>query len=43
MNGHRPPSRSLGTRLAWFVALWLCGILTVTVISYGLRLWIAPA
>ena len=34
---------SLAMRLAWFAALWLAGVLTVTVISYGLRLWIAPA
>lgn len=40
MNG---PQSSLAARLAWFAALWLAGVLTVTVISYGLRLWIAPA
>ncbi len=32
----------LARRLLWFAALWLGGVGTVTLISYGLRLWIAP-
>ena len=38
-----PAQRPLGIRLAWFVALWLTGVGTVALVSYGLRLWIAPA
>ncbi|MEW6767089.1 MAG: DUF2474 domain-containing protein [Pseudomonadota bacterium] len=34
--------RPLSQRLLWFVALWLLGVGTVTIVSYGLRLWIAP-
>ena len=34
--------RSLAQRLLWFVALWLGGVGTVALISFGLRLWIAP-
>jgi hypothetical protein len=37
-----PTPRSLTQRLLWFAALWLGGVGTVTLISYGLRLWIAP-
>jgi hypothetical protein len=29
-------------RLLWFAVLWLGGVGTVALISYGLRLWIAP-
>jgi hypothetical protein len=29
-------------RLLWFVALWLAGVGTVTLVSLLLRLWIAP-
>lgn len=29
-------------RLLWFVALWLGGVGVVTLVAYGLRLWIAP-
>jgi hypothetical protein len=35
-------SRSLVTRLLWFAALWLGGVGTVAIVSFGLRLWIAP-
>jgi hypothetical protein len=35
-------SRPLAQRLLWFVALWLGGVGTVTLISFLLRLWIAP-
>jgi hypothetical protein len=34
--------RPLMQRLLWFAALWLGGIGTVAIMSYGLRLWIAP-
>ena len=37
-----PTTRPLKQRLLWFAALWLGGVGTVTLISYGLRLWIAP-
>ena len=37
-----PAPRPLAQRLLWFAALWLGGVGTVTLISYGLRLWIAP-
>jgi phage shock protein PspC (stress-responsive transcriptional regulator) len=29
-------------RLLWFVVLWLGGVGTVTIVAYGIRLWIAP-
>jgi hypothetical protein len=38
----KPPERPLTQRLLWFVALWLAGVGTVTLISFALRLWIAP-
>ena len=38
----KPTLRPLRQRLLWFVLLWLGGVGTVTLISYGLRLWIAP-
>jgi hypothetical protein len=34
--------RPLTQRLLWFAALWLGGVGTVALISFGLRLWIAP-
>ncbi|WP_441244011.1 DUF2474 domain-containing protein [Tardiphaga sp. 768_D3_N2_1] len=34
--------RPLTQRLLWFVALWLGGVTSVTLVSYVLRLWIAP-
>jgi hypothetical protein len=36
---HRRP---LAQRLLWFGALWLGGVGTVSIVAYGLRLWIAP-
>ncbi|MGB3865754.1 MAG: DUF2474 domain-containing protein [Xanthobacteraceae bacterium] len=33
---------SLPRRLLWFAALWLGGVGAVTVVAFGLRLWIAP-
>jgi hypothetical protein len=36
----KPPP--LAQRLLWFAALWLGGVGTVTVLSFGLRLWLAP-
>ena len=38
----RPTSGTLAQRVFWFAALWLGGVATVLLISYGLRLWIAP-
>ena len=35
-------SRPLAQRLIWFFILWLGGVGTVAILSYGLRLWIAP-
>jgi hypothetical protein len=34
--------RPLAQRLLWFAALWLGGVGTVILVSYGLRFWIAP-
>jgi hypothetical protein len=34
--------RPLTRRLLWFAALWLAGVITVAIVAYGLRLWIAP-
>ena len=34
--------RPLAQRLLWFAGLWLGGVGTVALISFGLRLWIAP-
>jgi hypothetical protein len=41
-ESREPTQRPLTQRLLWFAALWLGGVGTVTLISYGLRLWIAP-
>jgi hypothetical protein len=30
----------LWQRLVWFITLWACGVGTVAIIGYGLRLWI---
>lgn len=30
----------LSRRLLWFVGLWLAGLATVTVLAYGIRLWL---
>ena len=32
--------RPLWQRLLWFVALWAGGVATVTIVGYGIRLWI---
>jgi hypothetical protein len=34
--------RTLARRLLWFAALWLGGVGTVAIVSFGLKLWIAP-
>ncbi|TMJ21262.1 MAG: DUF2474 domain-containing protein [Alphaproteobacteria bacterium] len=34
--------RPLAQRLLWFAALWLLGVGTVAMLSFGLRLWLAP-
>jgi len=38
----KPPQRPLAQRLFWFAALWLAGVGTVALISFLLKLWIAP-
>jgi hypothetical protein len=35
-------SPPLAPRLMWFFLLWLGGVGTVAILSYGLRLWLAP-
>jgi hypothetical protein len=35
-------ARPLARRLLWFAALWLGGVGAVAIVSFGLRLWIAP-
>jgi hypothetical protein len=35
-------ARPLTMRLLWFAALWLGGVGTVSIVAFGLRLWIAP-
>jgi hypothetical protein len=35
-------SRPLAQRLMWFFILWLGGVGTVAILSYGLRMWLAP-
>jgi len=37
-----PVPRPLGRRLLWFAALWLGGVGTGALVSFALRLWIAP-
>jgi len=37
-----PNPRPLAQRLLWFAALWLGGVGTVSIVAFGLRLWIAP-
>ncbi len=32
---------SLATRLAWFVALWAAGVVSVAAFAWLLRLWLA--
>ncbi len=41
MPGQQNP-RPLRQRLLWFAALWLGGVGTVAIVSFGLRLWLAP-
>jgi len=38
----QPPQRPLAQRLLWFAALWMGGVGTVALVSWVLRLWIAP-
>ena len=37
-----PKRTPLAQRLLWFAALWLGGVDTVAIVSFGLRLWLAP-
>ncbi|HWL30727.1 MAG TPA: DUF2474 domain-containing protein [Xanthobacteraceae bacterium] len=41
--GDEDKLRPLKERLFWFVALWLLGFGAVVLVSFILRLWIAPA
>jgi hypothetical protein len=34
--------RPLSRRLVWFAALWLGGVGSVALLSFALRLWLAP-
>jgi hypothetical protein len=34
--------RPLAQRLLWFAALWLAGVGAVAIVSFALRLWLAP-
>jgi hypothetical protein len=34
--------RPLAQRLLWFAALWLGGVGTVAILSYGFHLWLSP-
>lgn len=38
----KPSQRPLAQRLLWFAALWLAGVGSVALISFAIRLWIAP-
>jgi hypothetical protein len=38
----QPKTRPLAQRLMWFAMLWLGGVGAVAIVSFGLRLWIAP-
>jgi hypothetical protein len=42
LTREEPKPRPLTQRLLWFFALWLGGVGTVAIISFGLRLWLAP-
>ncbi len=37
-----PKTQSLAQRLLWFAVLWLVGVGAVAIVSFGLRLWLAP-
>jgi hypothetical protein len=37
----RTEARTLGQRLAWFVALWAAGVATVGAVAYVLRWWLS--
>jgi hypothetical protein len=39
MRGQRGSWRG---RLVWFAALWCGGVASVALVSFALRLWIAP-
>ena len=43
MPAQDKPKPPLAQRLLWFAALWLGGVASVAVISFGLHLWLAPA
>jgi len=39
LNGKTAPG-PLWQRLLWFIGLWIAGVATVALISYGIRLWL---
>ena len=41
-NPDRPKHNSRSRKLLWFIALWAGGVLTVTVMGYGIRLVLGP-
>ncbi|HVV40629.1 MAG TPA: DUF2474 domain-containing protein [Nitrobacter sp.] len=42
MTGRHDTPAPLSRRLMWFGLLWLSGVGTVALVSFVLRLWIAP-
>jgi hypothetical protein len=38
----QPKTPPLAQRLMWFAILWAGGVGGVAIVSFGLRLWIAP-
>lgn len=32
----------LRDRLLWFVGLWVAGVVIVSAVGYGIRLWLSP-
>lgn len=35
-----PAGGSWKARIAWFIGLWLAGVAGVSLVAYGLRLWL---
>ncbi len=36
------PLPPLWKRIAWFVAIWAMSVACLTIVAYGLRLWLSP-